>query len=362
MCTKGIAIAVLSAALGTSVGFAQTAAPANQSKVFDFANTPTQQGLQEIATILRTVGNIKQLSIDSASSSLTVSGTADELAMTGWIVHQLDQPIPADLSVPQPAAGSNQQYLVAGKSDDVIQVFHLTTVTPNTPQMIQEILTVLRTVEDVQRVYNYTALCDLVVRGPAAQLAFAQYLMSSLDVKPGSVTTSAEFQYQPQGEGASVARVFYLAHPSIPQHIQEILTTLRTVVQIQKIFNYTAVNALAIRGTAAELAASEFMIRSLDIPAAPKTGDAADIREFNMPVNGRDSASVIHVYYLAHPSTPAQIQEALGVVRKVFGIERAYYNSTPQALIARGTQDQVAKADQMILDLNKPVQTAATAH
>ena len=81
MYLKSIAIAVLSGVLGASVGLAQTAAPANQSKVFDFSNKPTQQGLQEIATILRTVGNIKQLSIDSASSSLTVTGTPDELAM-----------------------------------------------------------------------------------------------------------------------------------------------------------------------------------------------------------------------------------------------------------------------------------------
>jgi type II secretory pathway component GspD/PulD (secretin) len=358
MCIKGIATAVLAAVLGASVGLAQTA-PVNQSKVFDFSNQPTQQGLQEIATILRTVGDIQQLSIDPASSAVTVTGTADQLAMTGWIVHQLDQPIPADLSVPQPAPGSNQQYLEAGKSDDVIQVFHLTTVVPKTPQMIQEILTVLRTVVGVQKVYNYTALCDLVLRAPAAQMAFAQYLISSLDVKPGSVTTSAEFQYQPSGEPATVARVFYLANPTSPQHIQELLTTLRTVVQIQKVFNYTAVEALAIRGTPAELAASEFVIQSLDVPAAPKTGDAANIREFNMPVNGKDSASVIHVYYLAKALTPQQIQEMLGVVRNVLGIQRTFNNSTPPALTVRGSQDQVAKADQLIQQANKPLQTAA---
>jgi type II secretory pathway component GspD/PulD (secretin) len=360
---RGIAIAVLSAVLGASVGLAQTAAPANQTKVFDFTNKPSQQGLQEIATILRTVGDIKQLSIDPASSALTVSGTTDQLAMTGWILHQLDQPIPADLSAPQPGAGSSQQYLVAGKSDDVIQVFHLTTVVPGTPQMIQEILTVLRTVADVQKVYNYTGLCDLVVRGQAADIAFSQYLISSLDVKPGSVTTSAEFQSPGTGPlgAAQVARVFYLAHPSTPQHTQEILTTLRTVVQIQKVFNYTAVNALAIRASASDLAASGFIIQSLDIPAAPNTGNTPNIREFNMPAIGKDSASVIHVYYLANSSTPQQIQEMLTVLRTVFGIQRTFSNSTPPAVTVRGSADQVAKVDQEIQQLNKPLQTA-TAH
>ncbi len=356
---KGIAVTVLSVVLGASVCSAQTSAPASQTKTFDFANKPAQQGLQEIATILRTVGNIKQLSIDAASSAVTVSGTPDELAMSGWILHQLDQPIPADLTVPQPAAGSDQQYLVRGNSDDVIQVFHLTTVVPATPQMMQEILTVLRTVVDVQKVFNYTGLCDLVLRAPAAQMALAKYLISSLDVKPGSVKTSAEFQYPAPGGVDGAVRVFYLAHPSTPQHIQEILTTLRTVVQIQKVFNYTPVNALAIRATASELAASEFIIQSLDVPAAPNTGNSPNIREFNMPAIGKDAASVMHVYYLNNPTSPAQVQEILGAIRTVLGIQRTFNNSTPPALTVRGSQDQVAKADQLIQQLNKPVQTAA---
>ena len=267
---KAIAIAaILFASLFTSVASAQT--PPTQNQVFDFSNKPTQQGLQEVATILRTVGDIKQLSVDSAASTITVGGTPDQLSMTGWIMRQLDQPVPADLSVPQPAAGSTQQYLVAGKSDDVIRVFHLTTVVPNTPQEIQEILTVLRTVADVQKVYNYTALADLVVRGPAAQMAFAEYLINSLDVKPGSVTTSAEFPYRSPGEPDTVAKVFYLANASTPQAIQELLTTLRTVADIQKVFNYTPLRALAIRGAASDIAASEWLIQSLDIPAQSKT-------------------------------------------------------------------------------------------
>jgi hypothetical protein len=352
---KAIAIAILFAAPGG-------APAAIQSKVFDFTNKPTQQGLQEIATILRTVGDIKQLSIESAASTLTVNGTTDELAMTGWIVHQLDQPVPADLSVPQPAAGSTQQYLVAGKSDDVVRIFHLTTVAPSPAQPIQEILTTLRTVANIQKVFNYSALADLAVRGPAEQIAFSEFLINSFDVKPDSETASAEFQFQPPGMGSSVARVFYLSRPSSPQHIQELLTNLRIVIGVQNVFTYTPIPALAIRGTARELAAAEFLIQSLDIPKAPKTGDAANVREFLMPANTREAASVIHVLYLNQPTTTQQIQEMLGILRTVLGIQKTFNNSQPAALIVRGPADQIAMADQMIQQDNKSVHTAkATA-
>jgi len=204
------------------------------SQTFDFTNKPSAQGLQEIATILRTVGNIKQLSVDAAASTVTVQGTADELSMTAWIVHELDQPNAQSVS-----SSPAQQYLVAGQSDDVIRVFHLAHISPQPPQAMQEALTILRTVADVQKVYNYTALADLVVRGPASQIAVSEYLINSLDVVKGSVTTTAEYQYQAPGQGSQVARVFYLAHATTPQSVQEILTVIRTVADIQKIFNFT---------------------------------------------------------------------------------------------------------------------------
>jgi len=361
MPAKSIVFAALLVALiGAFPGSAQTTAPASQSQVFDFTNKPTKQGLQEIATILRTVGDIQQLSMDLTASTLTVGGTTDQLAMAGWIIHQLDQPVPANLSVPQPAAGPTLQYLVAGKSDDIIQIFHLTTVIPSAPQMIQEILTTVRTVANVQKTFNYTALTDLVVRGPAAQVAFSQYLVSAFDVKRGSVTTSAEFQYQPPAGAASqVAKVFYLVNASGPQSIQELLTTLRTVVGVQKVFNYTPVGAVAICGSAGEIAASEFLIQSLDLAAAPVTGQTPNVREFQMAGDANDSPSVIHVFYPTWLTTPKAVQETLALVRTSLPLRKVFNNSKPAAFIMRGPADQIAKADQLIQQADKPVQTAA---
>jgi type II secretory pathway component GspD/PulD (secretin) len=320
--TSIVFASILALTAGANIAPAQAT-----SQTFDFTNKPSAQGLQEIAAMLRTVGSIKQLSADANASTVTVQGTSDELSMTAWIVHELDRPNAQ--SVP----GSPQQYLVAGQSDDVIQ----------------EALTILRTVADVQKVFNYTALSDLVVRGPAAQIAVSEYLINSIDVVKGSVTAGAEYQYLVPGQGSQVARVFYLAHASTPQAVQEILTVLRTVADIQKVFNFTPLNALAIRGTANDIAACDWLIQSLDIASAPATGQSASLREYHMPGNAR-VGDTVRVFYPTHIDTPAGIQQTITQLRTDLQIMKVFNRSSPTALVVRGSADQIAKAELLIQD------------
>ena len=63
-----------------------------------------------------------------------------------------------------------------------------------------------------------------------------------------------------------VVRVFYLNNVTTPQEMQEILTVLRTVVDVAKVFNYTAQNALIVRCEADTMALVEKMIADLDKP------------------------------------------------------------------------------------------------
>jgi general secretion pathway protein D len=63
-----------------------------------------------------------------------------------------------------------------------------------------------------------------------------------------------------------VVKVFYLQNPTTPQEIQEILTVLRTVFDVQKVFNYTAQNALVVRCDADTMALVEKEIADLDKP------------------------------------------------------------------------------------------------
>ncbi len=330
-----IGFAAFVAVCGAVAVSAQT--PAAQRQTFDFSNKPTPQNLQEMATVLRTVGDIRQLSADPAASTITVNGTADELAMSGWILRQLDQP----------ASSSALQYPVAGKSDDVIRLFHLANL-PTAPQVMQEVLTTLRTVADVQKVFNYTPLQDLIMRGPAAQMALAEYLIRALDVAPGSTATNPEFQYQ-AATGGQVARVFYLATVKVPQQIQEILTVLRTVVDIQKVFYLTPNSAIAIRCSPGDLATAAWIIQSLDIPANQIPLASAGPREFIMPAAASPLGGiVVRVFYPTHIAIPKGIQETLTMLRTKLSIQRVFNYSALPALVVRGTADQITKAEQLI--------------
>ena len=345
----------LTTLLFASFAAAQTSPAPTQAKTYDFTNKPSPQGLQEIATILRTVGDMTHLSVDAAAFTVTVTGTTDELAMSGWIIQQLDQPV----TVPTSATASPQQYPIAGKADDVIRVFHLGNIGPTNPQGIQEMLIVLCTVGDVQKVFNYSALSDLVVRGPATQIALSEYLIKSLDVVPGSVTTGQAFQFQTPSQGIQTARVFYLATMKAPQQIQEILTTLRAVGDIQKVFDFTPLNALAIRGTADDISTSEWIVQSQDINASATPGTSAGVREYIMPKN-QPGGNVIRVFYPAHINTPQETQQTLTAIRTKLQIQKVFNYTVPQlapphnpawvALTVRGTADQITKAEQLILD------------
>lgn len=325
------AIAVVTLLLASTLS-AQTS-----DKVFDFTNKPGPQGLQEIATILRTVGGLQKLSVDPAASTVSIDGTSEELAMAGWMIHQADQK----------KDSPGDQFLVPGKSDDVIRVFFLANST--TPQSAQELLTVLRTVADVQKVFLYSATTALYMRGPAAQVALAAYLINSIDVQPDRAATSPEFQYTEPVRGThEVVRVFHLANVKTTRGVQEILTVLRTVLDIQKVFNATAPMDLAIRGTASDLAASEWILKSLDIPADAQASTNAGAREFVLPV-AAPGGSVIRVFYTRY-LTPQGVQQTLTALRTRLQIQKVFNYSAPAALVVRGSADQITKAGQLIQD------------
>lgn len=307
---------------------------ATQTQTFDFANKPSANGLKEVATLLRVVGKLDKALMDPATSAVTVTGTPDELAMAGWMIRNLDQPSPS----PDP-------YLVAGKSDDGIRMFHLTRAAAASPQAVQEMITVIRTVGDIQKIFNYTDHSDLVVRGSANELGLTEFLIHAVDQtfdqQRIAMTMSPEYHYV-WGRGTDTVRVYYLAHSPQPQQIQEILTNLRTVLYVQRVFNFTPLGALVVRGTPETIAASEWMIRSLDLPAEAKAATS----EFTLSPSA-SGGSMIHVLYPANLKGPALIQ-TVTALRADLSIQHAFLKTTPATLVVRGSADQITKADQFI--------------
>src|SRR6476646_10760154 len=77
------AVAVLCAGQSTS--------EQNLDRVFQFIHTDKERNLQEIATAIRTITDIKQASVDTAQKSFARSGTAVQIGLAEWLWKELDQ-------------------------------------------------------------------------------------------------------------------------------------------------------------------------------------------------------------------------------------------------------------------------------
>ena len=283
--------------------------------------------LTEIVTALRTVGKMQQLEPNAASGTLTVKGNAVELALAEWLIPKLDSSTPS-------GAGA-QEYRVSG--NDVVLAYSLAHTA--TTIGMQEIITTLRTVGDLRYIYQVNAAKTIPLRGTPSQIALAKFILSELDqvVQPRESPVVHTFA---STENPPAAVVYGLAHTQNTTGLQEIITTLRSIPEIQKIYNVTAPNLLCFRDTPEGASAAEWLISELD-RIGPNTG----LNEMQMP-GGKDD--VMHVFYPTHIGNTREMQALVTTLRKQAMIRRVYTNTMPPALIVRGTADQIHLAAQLI--------------
>jgi hypothetical protein len=149
-----------------------------------------------------------------------------------------------------------------------------------------------------------------------------------------------------------VVRLFFPRHTPTIQSFQEIATTIRTIAEIRRVFTYNTPRALAVRGTADQIAAAEFILRELDQPADAKR---ADSRQYQMIDPTSHGETEVRVFYLPYTSTVQQFQEVATVTRTIGEVRRIFTYNAARAMIVRGTADQIAFTGWMVDELGKPV-------
>jgi hypothetical protein len=231
----------------TSLTFGQ-----DRDRVFFLTHTPTIQQFQEVATVIRTITDIKQASADNDQKSVTVRAAAGQIAMAEWLFNELDNP------AVQPSV--LHEYRVPGANDDVVRLFYLTQ-TP-TVQDFQEVATVVRTIAGFTRAFTYNEARAYVVRGTAAQIGLAEWLLNELEPK----ATPSTRQYRMPGTNDDVVSVFYLRQTGSTPAFQEAAKQIRAEAKIIRIFTYNGPRAVTVRGTADQIATAERMAQLLDKP------------------------------------------------------------------------------------------------
>jgi len=231
----------------TSLTFGQ-----DLDRVFYLTHTDTTQQFLEVATVIRTIANIQQVSTDNDQKSVKVHTSAAQIAMAEWLFNELDNP------AVQPSV--LHEYRVPGTVDDVVRVFYITAAP--TTQDFQEISTLVRTIANITRVFTYNAPKALVARGTAAQIQLAEWLVKELEQPAASST----HEFRVQGNNADLVSVMFLPHTASVEAFQKSAVQIRTATQITRMFTCNGPRALAARGTPDQIAMAQRMAQQLDKP------------------------------------------------------------------------------------------------
>lgn len=287
-------------------------APAEQA-VLQFANTQSIQDFQEIANLIRTVGDIRDASTDNTQKTLAISGTAEQIALGEWLFRQLDQAAPPQAPDPKYAAGEN----------DVVQIFYLTRIP--TIQEFQEIANAVRTTAEIRRAFTENAQRALVMRGTTDQIAMVAWLIAGLNRSGQTVTD----QYQAGAD--DVVQMFRLTHSANVQDFQEVANLVRTIGNIRRAFTVNPQTVLTLRGTTDQMALAAWLVGQLD--QRPPGTTAPEYRA--------GENDLVRVFYLTGAQSVQDFQKAANQIRTASGVKQAFTENLQKALAIRGTAEQI---------------------
>lgn len=232
----------------------QTTGPIPVVRVFYFAHTPSTASAQEIVNVVRTGADVARAAVSWESRSLTVRATSDSVAAAAWLFSQLDA------AEPSPGAAT-QSYRLPGVFDPEMRVVHLAHATQ--PVEIQELINSVRIIAETNRVFPVNLPGIIMMRGTADMIATAQWLLAQLDVAPNQQGPAPHEQQVPT-TWDPVAHVFYLKPTVTPAAAQQIVNTIRASAKVQRIYPCNHVNAVAVRGSAAQITEAATLIAQLD--------------------------------------------------------------------------------------------------
>jgi hypothetical protein len=236
--------------------YTATVAKTDQVTILFLAHATTPQALQELVNSTRSIADIQRFFPCNEAGAIVSRGTPEQTTLGAWMVQALDQPAgsvkPGHLDHPFPS----------DPRSNMAQIYVLRN-NPATPRVLQEIVNSVRSVADIQRFFPYNAQNVIVMRGPAEQVALADWLLGQIDQPVGAVVSSQplEYQYTDGPRGASVARVFFLRTADSPQKLQEIVNEVRTATHIQRFFPLAQITAIAARGTADQISQAEQLLK-----------------------------------------------------------------------------------------------------
>ena len=327
---EGAAVRILIAALATSLALGQT------TKVFHLTQNQSNQDGEEIATVVRVVAGIDQLSIDQDSRILTANAPEANINEAIWLVQQLDIPVKGQYS-------GVHEYRSTADPDSIARVFYLRN-TPG-PRELQEIITAMRSIFDIQRIFVYNPLHAIAVHGHQGQITLGAWLVDQLDLPEGSPAPEPH-ELQVSGDKL-LAHVFELTYAQTPAQLQEISTLIRSTADVWRMFAISDRRALAMRAEPERVALAAWLIKQLDLPESPADSTPRAYTFAGDP-HADDVQDQVRVFYLTRAQSDEDRAKIATAVRSNTRIRRLFIYNSIGALALRGNAEDVATAEKVI--------------
>lgn len=204
-----------------------------------------------------------------------------------------------------------------------------------TPEAGQEVATILRTVLSLREVKQEDGP-QFRIGGPGADFGASEWLLHRLDRPVGWRPSEQEMKNPATRDYQSAVRVYYLPTETSVRSIQETLTILRTVLDVQKVFNYSQQKALIVGDTKAQLEAIEWLLGAMTgtVPSAP------------YKLEGK-SDDMLRVFALPHGGA-TEVQNLIKDLRGKLRIQKVFNRTNPALVVVRGKATDLDAADKLI--------------
>jgi hypothetical protein len=326
----GCVASAQSAAEKTALDQCLAAAPGSESdgvaRAFYVPQMSSDREAGEFINAIRTSAEVVWISRCKGVNGIAVRGTTDQLGATDWLIHQVFGS--------ESTNNSSPQYVMANRPGPVIRIFHLQRAANQQGQ--QQMTNLLRTETELQRIAQLYRGMSVIVRGEAARVTLAEWLVNELDRAPQSFArqTVAEDPWEPTG----VVRIFPLPQVQTQQAAWDIVNLVRSMSELQRVSPYDGggMNTIVARGEADAIALADWLIGQLQTP----NGDAS--RAFG------NKGESVKLFYRPASSDPQELARLAKAIADAVPVKRLGFYAPSRAIVMRGTPDQVAKAQKAI--------------
>jgi hypothetical protein len=316
-------------------------------RVYNLSHTATPKDFEALTKLVVSVTKVGEVSANEAQRMLTVQGNAGQIALSDWLVKELDRTAPSNPAAQPAEDNAVHQYSVG--DNDVVRVLYFPLV--DSIAGFQNVITMIRSVADIANALAYNPLRAFAVRGTNDQVTTAAWMTQQMNqaIQTGVMSTD---EYRMSGVVDNVVRL-YLAKPSDSiQTLAEIVTDIRSIGDIRRLFMAWAPDfaprIVALRGTIDQIALADWLFHQLDQVSPGGQGSASVTYQMS------DGApeNVVRIFYLPNIATVQEFQSMAKKIRTETRIRRLFTYNAPRAVIVRGTASETSRAAELVQAAN----------